>query len=86
MFRYDTFQQANNKSADQIARMRRLVCDFVVRQIFSRRGPSIIISNSKEQYKMVFNLIILHVLLSDDFFQRYVFSKKVLQRYTMNIC
>ena len=29
--RYDTFQWANNKSADQTVRMRRLVCAFVVR-------------------------------------------------------
>ena len=29
-FRYDTFQQANNKGAGQTARMRRLVCSFVV--------------------------------------------------------
>ena len=28
--RYDTFQKANNKGADQTARMRRLVCAFVV--------------------------------------------------------
>ena len=27
---YDTFQKANNKGADQTARMRRLVCAFVV--------------------------------------------------------
>ena len=31
-FRYDTFQKANNKDADQTARMRRLVCAFVVRK------------------------------------------------------
>ena len=35
----------NNKGADQTARMRRLVCDCVVkktrRQVFSRRGPYI---------------------------------------------
>ena len=30
--RYDAFQTANNKGADQTARMRRLVCDFVVRK------------------------------------------------------
>ena len=29
---YDTFQKANNKSADQTAWMRRLVCAFVVRK------------------------------------------------------
>ena len=29
-FRYDTFQQANNKGADQTARMHRLDCSFVV--------------------------------------------------------
>ena len=44
-FIYDTFQKANNKVADQTARMRRLVCVFVVRkprrQIFSCRGPNI---------------------------------------------
>ena len=28
--RYDTFQQVNNKGADQTARMRRLVCNSVV--------------------------------------------------------
>ena len=41
--RYDSFQLANNKGADQTAHMGRLVCTFVVRkprrQIFSRRGP-----------------------------------------------
>ena len=41
--RYDTFQKTNNKSADQTARMRRLVCVFVIakprRRSFSRRGP-----------------------------------------------
>ena len=39
--RYDTFQKANNKGADQTARMRRLVCAYVItpgRQVFSRRG------------------------------------------------
>ena len=38
---------ANNKSADQTARMRRLVCTFIVRTLqrqgFSRRGPCIIV-------------------------------------------
>ena len=38
--RYNTFQNANNKGADQTAQMRRLVCVFVVckhrRQVFSR--------------------------------------------------
>ena len=38
-----TFQKANNKGADQTARMRRLVCAFVVcnrqSQGFSRLGP-----------------------------------------------
>ena len=29
---YDTFQKANNKGAGQTARMRRLVCTFVVRK------------------------------------------------------
>ena len=29
--RYDTFQKANNKDADQSVRMRRLFCAFVVR-------------------------------------------------------
>ena len=29
-FRHDTFQKANNKGTDQSARMRRLVCAFVV--------------------------------------------------------
>ena len=29
--RYDTFQKANNKGADQTARMRRLVCACVIR-------------------------------------------------------
>ena len=29
--RYGAFQRANNKGADQTARMRRLVCPFVVR-------------------------------------------------------
>ena len=41
MFRYYTFQNENNKGADQSIRMRRLVCAFVVRkperQVFSRR-------------------------------------------------
>ena len=51
MFTYDTFQKANNKCADQTARMRRLVCDCVLtnprRQVFSRRGPfGIFCSNS----------------------------------------
>ena len=31
-FGYDTFQNAKNKGADQTARMRRLVCAFVVRK------------------------------------------------------
>ena len=31
-FRYATFQKANNKGADQTARMRRLVCACVVRK------------------------------------------------------
>ena len=41
----------NNKGADQSARMRRLVCAFVVRkprrQVFSRRGPfhSVVLEN-----------------------------------------
>ena len=43
---YDTFQKANNKGADQFARMRRLVCVFTVRkplrQGFSHRSPLII--------------------------------------------
>ena len=30
--RYDSFHLANNKGADQTARMRRLVCAFVVRK------------------------------------------------------
>ena len=42
-YMYHTFQIANNKGADQTARMRRLVCAFVVRQQksqgFLRRGP-----------------------------------------------
>ena len=41
-FRYDTFQKANNKDADQTARMRRLVWDFDFRkhrrQVFLRQG------------------------------------------------
>ena len=32
MFRDDTFQNVNNKGADQSARMRRLVCAFVHRK------------------------------------------------------
>ena len=41
----DTFHQANNKGADQAARMRRLVCVCVVRKppktgFLSRQGPS----------------------------------------------
>ena len=44
MFTYDTFQKANNKGADQTARMRRLVCAFVVRNPpktgFLALGPS----------------------------------------------
>ena len=40
---YFTFQIANNKGADQTARMRRVVCAFVVRKQqsdgFSCRGP-----------------------------------------------
>ena len=32
MFIYNTFQKANNKGADQTARMRRLICTLVVRQ------------------------------------------------------
>ena len=40
---YFPFQIGNNKGADQTARMRRLVCGFVVRkqqsQGFSHRGP-----------------------------------------------
>ena len=31
-FRYDVFQKANNQCADQTARVRRLVCAFVVRK------------------------------------------------------
>ena len=40
-FRYDTFQKANDKDADQAAQMRRLVCNFVVnkpkRQVLASR-------------------------------------------------
>ena len=43
-FRYNTFQKANNKVADQSAHMRMLVCAFIVRkpwrQVFSWRGLS----------------------------------------------
>ena len=43
--RYGTFQYGNNKGADQAARMRRLVCAFVVRnyrrQVFLLWGPYI---------------------------------------------
>ena len=39
--RYENFQYANNKGADQPARMRRLVCAFVVRQPQTRLGPII---------------------------------------------
>ena len=39
--KYCTFQSLNNKGADQTARMRRLICAFVVRMqqspVFSRR-------------------------------------------------
>ena len=42
-FRYDACQKVNKKNADQTARMRRLICTFVVRRPhrreFSRRGP-----------------------------------------------
>ena len=45
MTRYDSFQKANKKGADQAALINRLVCDFVVRkspeQVFSRRGQKI---------------------------------------------
>ena len=34
-----TFQIVNNKGADQSARMRRLICVFVVRKGFSHRDP-----------------------------------------------
>ena len=44
-YRYGTFQEANNKGADQSARMRRLACALVVRKprrhVFSRGGPII---------------------------------------------
>ena len=40
---YDSCQNVNNKRADQTARMRRLICTFIVcrpqTQEFSRRGP-----------------------------------------------
>ena len=42
MFWYDTFQLANNKSADQSARMRRLVYAFAVRNS-QHRGPYVIL-------------------------------------------
>ena len=42
--RYESFQEANNKGADQTARMRILVCAFVVRkprrQVFSPRSSN----------------------------------------------
>ena len=42
-YKYDTFQRANKKGADQTARVRRLVCAYVVRtswiQVSLRRGP-----------------------------------------------
>ena len=48
MLRYDTFQKANNKGADQSARMHKLVCAFVVpkprRLFFSRQGPNYIVT------------------------------------------
>ena len=44
MYRYYTIQAANNKGADQTARMRRLICAFVVRiwhkQVFSWLGSN----------------------------------------------
>ena len=49
-FTYETFQKVNNKGADQTSRMRRLVCDCVVknprRQVFSQRGPNIYIDQN----------------------------------------
>ena len=47
--RYDTFQKANNKGADQPGQRRRLVCAFVVNKprilLGSRQGPYINIIN-----------------------------------------
>ena len=49
-FRYDTFQNVNNKGAYQSVQMRRLVCAFVVhkpqRQVFSLPGPFVGIEGS----------------------------------------
>ena len=57
-FRYDTYQKANNKGTDQSARMRRLVCAYVVRkhrrQIFSR--PHTVIMLCKQ---------LVHISLAD---------------------
>ena len=66
-FRYNTFQLANNKGTDQSARMRRLVCAFVVhkprRQVLLRWGPCYNNNNNIQQSTFlslitaVFNLL-----------------------------
>ena len=40
---YDTFQYVNNKGANQVAWMHRLVCDFVVEDRFSRVDVQIMV-------------------------------------------
>ena len=58
-FRDDTFQNANNKGADQSARMRRLVWVFVVRKqpktVFSRRGPNV---NMKQRLHFILRRLV----------------------------
>ena len=52
MFRDYTFQKANNKGADQSARMHRLVCAFVVRKL-----PKTGFLSSRPKYILPFHLI-----------------------------
>ena len=60
-FTYGTFQKANNKSADQTAQMRRLVCACVVRKPpedrFSRVEAHIDQEIEGDPYLIVFLLI-----------------------------
>ena len=59
-FRYDTFQKANNKGADQSAGMRRLVCAFVV-----RKPPKTGFLASRPKYTMYWgSCMCAHVLLN----------------------
>ena len=73
--RYDTFQKANNKGADQSVQMRRLVCAFVVhkprRQVFSYGGTYYV------------RLEFLDSLHTSSFFSKMCLYAKNLRQYLM---